>query len=181
MNRFLKRRTIVALSITALLMTALPGIAQENTGYVKAKVKPGRAGVFVDDEYVGPAGNYGRTRKYAVSPGQHEIKLVEPRYEEKTVTVTVEAGRTTKIKEQLKPIQLAKPPFGHLKIERAGKYDAVYINGAYYGHADEFNGLNQGQNLVPGEYTVKLEKADGSVQEEKITIVANKATRIYAN
>lgn len=181
MKRFFKRQMMLSLSVVALLATALPGIAQENTGHIKAKVNPGRAGVFVDGEYVGPAGNYGRSRKYSVSPGQHEIKLVEPRYEEKTVTVTVEAGRTTKIKETLKPIELAKPPFGHLKIEQAGKYDAVFINGAYYGHADEFNGLNQGQNLVPGEYTVKIEKPDGSVQQEKITIVAHKATRIYAN
>jgi len=61
----------------------------------------------------------------------------------------VEAGRTTVIKERMEPIELAKPPFGRPKIEKASKYDAVYVNGAYYGHADEFNGLNQGQLLVP--------------------------------
>ena len=181
MKRFFKRQMMFGLSVVALLATALPGIAQENTGHIKAKVKPGSAGVFVDGEYAGPARNYGRTRKYAVSPGQHEIKLVEPRYKEKVVTVTVEAGRTTKITERPDAIELAKPPFGHLKIEEAGKYDAVYINGAFYGHADEFNGLNQGQQLVPGDYTVRVEKPDGRVKEEKITITARKATRIYAN
>jgi hypothetical protein len=75
--------------------------------------------------------------------------MTSPRYKEKVVTVNVEAGRTTVIKERMEPIELAKPPFGRPKIEKASKYDAVYVNGAYYGHADEFNGLNQGQLLVP--------------------------------
>ncbi len=181
MSKHFNRRFLMSLTVTALLCVGLPAVAQKNEGYIRTKVKPGRTGVFVDGKYVGPARNYGRSHRYAVSAGQHEIKLVEPRYKEKSVTVNVEAGRTVVIKERLDPITLAKPPFGRLKVEKAGKYDAVYINGAYYGHADEFNGLNQGQLLVPGEYAVRADKRDGGSHQEKITITARKVTRVFAN
>lgn len=181
MTSHFNRRVFISLAAAALLCSALPAGAQENQGHIRTKVSPGRAGVFVDGKYMGPAGNYKRSRKYAVSAGRHEVKLVEPRYKEKVVTVNVEAGRTTVIKERLESIELAKPPFGRLKVEKASKYDAVYVNGAYYGHADEFNGMNQGQLLVPGEYTIRVDKGDGGSHQEKITITAHKITHVFAN
>lgn len=178
MTSHLNRRVFLSLTAAVSLCSALPAGAQENQGYIRAKIDPGRTGVFVDGKYVGPAANYKKSRKYAVSVGRHEVKLVEPRYKEKVVTVNVEAGRTTVIKERMEAIELAKPPFGRLKIEKAGKYDAVYVNGAYYGHADEFNGLNQGQLLVPGEYAIRVVGVDGGAHEEKITITAHKITHV---
>ncbi len=51
--------------ISALLLAtaALPLLAQQ--GYLKPQVHPGRAGVFIDGKYVGPARNFGVSRKYA--------------------------------------------------------------------------------------------------------------------
>src|SRR5689334_13641231 len=54
----------------------------QGVGYLKANIDPGRAGVFVDGKYLGPATNFGVARKYALSPGEHELKLVDPRFEE---------------------------------------------------------------------------------------------------
>jgi hypothetical protein len=51
----------------ALVVTAIPLLGQQNSGYLKTKVDPGRAGVFVDGKYVGPAGNFGVGRKYTVA------------------------------------------------------------------------------------------------------------------
>jgi hypothetical protein len=61
----------------AVLLIALIGIpvVGQNNGYLKTKVDPGRAGVFIDGKYVGPAGNFGVGRKYAVATGEHEVKL----------------------------------------------------------------------------------------------------------
>jgi len=39
-----------------------------DTAYLKTKVDPGRAGVFVDGKYVGPAANFKIGRKYALPP-----------------------------------------------------------------------------------------------------------------
>src|SRR5215472_7800608 len=73
------------------------------SAYLKTKVDPGRAGVFVDGKYVGPAANFRVGRKYGLSPGEHKIKLVEPRYEDVETTVTLTAGKTTVLSQTMKP------------------------------------------------------------------------------
>jgi len=148
---------------------------QKDTAYLKTKVNPGRAGVFVDGKYVGPAANFKVARKYAVSPGQHEIKLVDPRYEEVTTSVTLAAGKTTVVSQTLKPLPPAKPPFGRIRTESADKYAAVYVNDRFYGHAGEFNNPVQGILLPPGEYTVRIEPlAGGNPVKQTVKVEADK-------
>jgi hypothetical protein len=151
---------------------------QDNTGFLKTKVNPGRAGVFVDGKYVGPAANFGVGRKYAVSPGEHEIKLEEPRYEEIVTKAMIQAGKTTTLSETMKALPLAKPPFGRLRtIAPTDKFIAVYVNGRFMGHAGEFNNSVQGLLLNPGTYTVKFAPVNGAEgKEQQVTIEADKTT-----
>src|ERR1035441_7741613 len=78
----------------ALLLVCGTLAGKSGDANLKTKVDPGRAGVFVDGKYVGPAANFKVARKYAVAPGKHEVKLVDPRFEDFTTTVDVEAGKT---------------------------------------------------------------------------------------
>lgn len=165
-----------AVAVSALFILAGVAAAQKSDGYLKAKVEPGRAGVFVDGKYLGPAANFGKTRKYTVAAGEHEVKLIDPRYEEVTKKVTITAGKTTEMKETLKPATLAKPPFGVLRTPGFEKYTAVYVNGKFYGHADEFDNFKQGLLLPPGTYDVKMVPMSGAPKEEKVTIEANKTS-----
>ncbi len=165
-----------AIAVSALFAFAGLAAAQKSEGYLKAKVEPGRAGVFVDGKYVGPAANFKVTRKYPVPAGEHEIKLIDPRYEEVTKKVTITAGKTTQLTETLKPAPIAKPPYGILRTPGFEKYTAVYVNGKFYGHADEFDNFAQGLLLPPGTYDVKMVPMSGTPKEEKITIEANKTT-----
>lgn len=166
------------LSIGCLLALLAGGpVAAQSTGYLKTKVKPGRAGVFVDGKYIGPAANFGSSRKYALAPGEHEIRLVEPRYEAMTTKVRIEAGKTATLKQELKAVELAKPPFGTLRVIHPDKYAAVYINTHFAGHADEFNNFAQGLLLNPGEYEVKVEPVSGGQGiARKVTITAGQTT-----
>jgi hypothetical protein len=169
--------------ITALLaaVAVWPVAAQNTGGFLKTKVHPSRAGVFIDDKYVGPAGNFCFARKYAVAPGEHEVKLLEPRYEDLITKVTVQAGQTAEINQSMKPVPLAKPPFGRLRTFSADKFAAVFVNGKYMGHADEFSNPGQGLLLNPGEYIVKIVPV-GSEQgrEERVTLQADKVTIVRA-
>ena len=165
----------------AVLLSAavcIPVFGQENTGYLKTKVNPGRAGVFIDGKYVGPAANFGIGRKYAIAPGEHEIKLEEPRYEEMVTKTTVQAGKTVTLSETMKALPPAKPPFGLLKtIAAPDKFTAVYVNGRFMGHAGEFDHSAQGLLLNPGTYTVKLVPVNGAEgKEQQVTIEADKTT-----
>ena len=165
--------------IMALLATAGALTAQEKgSAYLKTSVNPGRAGVFVDGKYIGPAGNFGVGRKYALPAGQHQVKLVDPRYEELSTTVDLKAGQTTKLSETLKPLAPPKGPFGGLRTPVPDKYAAVYVNDKYYGHAGEFNNPTQSLQLPLGEYTVRVEPPSGAPITQKVTIEAGKTVLV---
>ena len=85
-------KTILILAVAGAILQ-LPMTAQQSGGFLKVKANTGRAGVFVDGKYLGPAANFRVARKYALAAGEHEVKLVEPRYEEFSTKVTITAGR----------------------------------------------------------------------------------------
>ncbi len=173
-------RTLTRLGVL-LAAIGVASLFAQGTGFLKTKVNPGRAGVFIDGKYVGPAGNFGVGRKYVVAAGEHEVKLLEPRYEDIVTKVTIVPGKTAKLRETMKALPLAKPPFGRLRTVSADKFAAVYVNGKFMGHAGEFNNPVQGLKLNPGEYAVKIvPPAGGAVPEEKVNIVADQVTIVRA-
>ena len=165
-------KPLLALTASLLLALSLP-LAAQQTGTLKVKGVPGRAGIFVDGKYLGPASNFGMSRTYTVAAGEHDLKLAEPRYQEVVTKVTIEAGKTKVITQQMTALPVPKPPFGTIRTHSSDKYAAVYINGKYYGHNDEFDNFAQGLLLPPGEYEVRLEPASGAPVVKKVTVVAN--------
>jgi hypothetical protein len=160
-----------------------PMATGQGVGYLKANIDPGRAGVFIDGKYLGPATNFGIVRKYALAPGEHELKLVDPRFEEFTSKVQIQEGKETILWEELTPLPEPKPPFGTLRILCPDKFAAVYLNGRFYGHADEFSNEYQGLRLNPGEYEVRVAPTEGGtllawakvrITEETTTTVRTK-------
>ena len=106
-------QTLCGLGLAMLLGASAPLCAQQaGSGFLKVKANPGRAGVFVDGKYLGPAANFRMARKYAVAVGEHELVLREPRYQEYKTTVKIEAGRTTTVSQSLQPRTPAPPPSG---------------------------------------------------------------------
>ena len=163
-------------TITVLLgITALPllCLAQQD-GSLCVKANTGRAGVFVDGKYLGPAANFRVARTYKVPAGEHEVKLVDPRYEEVSAKVTVAAGKKTTIHQTLKELPRPKPPFGRIRTENADKFAAVYVNDRYMGHADEFSNGAQGLLLNPGAYAVKIVPSSGQPVTQNVKVEANK-------
>jgi hypothetical protein len=157
-----------------LASTALVCLAAD-TGRLKTEVNPGRAGVFIDGKYVGPAANFKIARTYELSPGEHEVQLAEPRYEEIVTKVTIVAGKKTVLKQQMKALPPAKPPFGELRTENPDHFAAVYVNQRFMGHVDEFSNSSQGLLLNPGTYEVRIVPVNGQNPVTKtVTIEANK-------
>ena len=65
------RKMILLASVSLTCLAA-------DTGRLKTEIDPGRAGVFVDGKYLGPAANFKVARTYELSPGEHEVRLAEP-------------------------------------------------------------------------------------------------------
>ena len=176
----------ILIALTLALTLGL--VAAEDTGYIKTHGKPGRAGVFVDGKYVGPAIRFSVPEKYAVAPGDHEVTFKDPRYEDFTTKLTVRAKKTTKFHFTLKPVEPAKPPFGRLRFTggeaesfisvASGDVSAVNINGKFYGYVDELNNAGGGLLLNPGTYKLQVSSPIFGEINQDVTIVANKVTHV---
>jgi hypothetical protein len=166
-------------ALAVLLLGAMPIVCQaQQSGSLSVKTSTGRAGVFVDGKYVGPAANFGVARTYQVPAGEHEVKLADPRYEELTTKVTITSGKKTTVHQSLKELPAPKPPFGRLRTQSPDKFAAVYVNDKYMGHADEFDNFAQGLLLNPGEYNVRIVPASGSPVTQTVKIEADKTVLV---
>ena len=171
-----QRMTITRLMISATLaaFAVAPALAQ-GTGYIKARGKPGDAGVFINGQYVGPATRFTVPEKYPAPAGDVEVSFKDPRYEDYTTKVTVRAKKTSKIKYALKPVEPARPPFGRLLLG-GGDTGAVFINDKFFGYVDELNNPGGGLLLNPGTYDLHITSPIFGDIRQKITIEANKVT-----
>ncbi|HKW96549.1 MAG TPA: PEGA domain-containing protein [Bryobacteraceae bacterium] len=161
-------------------------LAAQETGYIRARGKPGDAGVFINGKYVGPGSRFTVPEKYEAPAGEVEVTFRDPRYEDYTTKVTVRPGKTTKLKYALKRVEPAKPPFGRLRLGggeaesfmsvAAGDTGAVFINDKFFGYVDELNNPGGGLLLNPGTYDLHIVSQLFGDIHQKITIEANKVT-----
>jgi len=171
----MKFRPTALLAVAALLPVLCCG---QSTGSLCVKANPGRAGVFVDGKYLGPAANFRIARTYQVAAGEHEVKLIDPRYEEVTTKVTIQQGKKTTISQTLKALPPPKPPFGRIRTESPDHFAAVYVNDKFMGHVDEFSNSAQGLLINPGEYTVRIVPATGQPVTQKVKVEADKTVLV---
>jgi len=158
----------------------LPTVAQDRPARIRVEADPSVAGLFVDGKFLGPAENFDISTPYEVSPGEHTVRLVDPRYEDYETTITAVEGKTTKFNFKLTPKPVATPPFGRIRtVQGASKFTAVYLNQQYVGHVDEFSNKVQRLLVPPGGYLIRFENPEtGAAYEESITITANQTTTI---
>jgi len=89
----------------------------EVTATLKLKIKPGRAAVFLDEKYVGHAGEFGGAFKsMKISPGKHRVRVELPGYRTFDTEVNLLANQDTEVKTELikgsiqQNTPLIKPP-----------------------------------------------------------------------
>ena len=159
--------------LVAPLLASLACLAAD-TGRLKTEVDPGRAGVFIDGNYVGPAADFKMAQTYEAAPGEHEVRLVDPRYQEIVKKVVITSGKKTVLKETMTALLPAKPPFGKLRVQNVDHFAAVYVNEKFMGHVDEFSNGAQALLLNPGTYEVKVVPLDGPTVTKSVTIEVDK-------
>lgn len=72
------------------------------TATLKLNVQPGRAAVFLDDKFVGHAGEFGgKFRSMLISPGKHRIKVELPGYQTFETEVNLLVGQKSEVKTEL--------------------------------------------------------------------------------
>lgn len=167
----------IRLVLAAALLVPVSGLQaqKKDVGYLRTRVDPHVAGVFVNGKYYGTVAMFGhRQRMIELAPGTYDVEIVDPRYKSLKVKAGIKAGETTTIRHSLEPLgPVPSGPFGELITEGFGNA-AVYLEGKYYGNTAEFSTPGQSLLMKPGNYTMKIVPADGSApREEKITLNAD--------
>jgi hypothetical protein len=114
------------------------------------------AGVWVDGKYVGYLDELKGSNKLLLVPGEHEISVRQAGYQSVDQKIYVTPNETQTIR-----ISLAKDPQAHfasasgkVKLSVVPDRAAVFVDGAYVGHAHEFSG---GRMLLsPGKHHIKI-------------------------
>ena len=86
-----------------VVMHLLPGArVPDVTATLKITVQPGRAAVFLDDQYIGHASELGgAVHSVSISPGKHRIKVELPGYRTFETEVNLLRGQKSEVKTEL--------------------------------------------------------------------------------
>jgi hypothetical protein len=116
------------------------------------------AGVWVDGQYVGFVKELSGDKKLTLLPGKHEIVIRQAWYNEFVKEVILEPGQTHEVKVELvKSAGLpTKDATGELKIAATPSRAAVFVDGQYAGHVDEFDGAGKAMLLTPGQHHLRI-------------------------
>jgi hypothetical protein len=116
------------------------------------------AGVWVDGQYVGFVEELAGDKKLTLLPGKHEIVIRQAWYNEFVKELVMEPGQTYEVKVDLvKSAELpTKDATGELKIAATPSRAAVFVDGQYAGHVDEFDGVGKAMLLTPGQHRIRI-------------------------
>jgi hypothetical protein len=131
------------------------------------------AGVWVDGVYLGYVGELKGPNKVLLIPGEHEIAIRHAGYTDFVTKVRVQPGMTHDVAFTLQsdPRTLDEETSSAMKIYVKPSRAAVFLNGSFAGHVDEFDGPGQWMLLPPGTYEVRITLPGYSPFESKITLV----------
>ena len=116
------------------------------------------AGVWVDGQYVGYIGEMKGSKRLLLMPGDHQLSCRYSGYREFSQKILVEPGKKLDVHVRLDKETDIQSSQVSSEIKLAVKPDraAVFLNGGYVGHVDEFNGPGQSMVVPSGPYDLKI-------------------------
>lgn len=157
----LRRRVLIALA--ALCSVGLPRLSSAQNKllaevqFVAHNNAEKTAGVWVDGQYVGYVKELNGDKKILLLPGKHDIVVRQAWYKDFVDAAVLEPGQTHVLNLALAK-DLRTPPKdanGELKISATPERAAVFVDGQFAGHADEFSG-HKAMLITPGEHHVRI-------------------------
>ena len=116
------------------------------------------SGVWVDGGYVGYLKELRGSKKVMLLPGKHTILIRQAGYKDFTEEVTLQPG-----KKQVVSVAMEKAITGlplhetsTVKISGYPSRAAVFVDGLFVGHVDEFNGWGRAMLVAPGVHRITI-------------------------
>jgi hypothetical protein len=138
------------------------------------------AGVWVDGQYVGYVKELNGNKKISLLPGKHEILVRQAWYKDYNEETVLEPGEVHVVKVMLaKDMQTPSPnATAELKIEVTPERAAVFVDGQFAGHVNEFGGAGKAMLLTPGKHTIRLALPGYVPFETTMNLAAHQKTKI---
>jgi hypothetical protein len=178
----LRVRLVRHISLTALLAAVFCTSLFAGRNWVLGELKfqgatevEKSSGVWIDGQYVGYLKELKGSKKILLMPGAHEIVVRQAGYKDFTTTADVGAGRKTVVSVRMEADPRAKYPKQTAQVKISVRPDraAVFVDGQFVGHVDEFNGPGQAILLSPGKHRLKVMLPGYQDFDTEVNLVAN--------
>lgn len=138
------------------------------------------AGVWVDGQYVGYLDELKGDKQILLLPGKHDFAVRQAGYKDFTQETVLESGQVVQMKVRLlKDATLPMPrETAELKISVKPGRAAVFIDGRFIGHADEFSGLGHGLLVTPDKHKVRIALPGYQTFETEVTVRPHQKLKI---
>ncbi len=170
----MKRLVFLVIVLTASSLVAGSGVLGEIQFRPVGKTEK-LAGVWVDGVYLGYADELKGSKKVVLVPGEHHIVIRSAGYRDYDTRLMIQPGKKHEVHFLLErdPQASKAQASSAMKIMVKPTRAAVFLNGGYVGHVDEFNGLGQWMSLPAGTYEVRIALPGYVPFESKITLLPN--------
>ena len=131
-------------------------------------------GAWVDGQYVGYLKELKGSQKILLMPGDHVIVVRQAGYKDFSARIPVGPGAKIVVPVRMQTDPQVKYPreTAQVKFSVRPVRAAVFVDGLFVGHVDEFNGLGQGLLLSPGKRHLRITLPGYQDFEMDVTLVA---------
>jgi len=138
------------------------------------------SGVWVDGGYVGYLKELKGNKKVLLLPGEHQISVRQSGYDTFDQKIVVEPGQTQLVHVSMHLATNAVVPdaTAKLKVTIQPGRAAVFMDGAYIGHASELGGATHSLSLSAGKHKIKVELPGYRTFETEITLIAGQKSEV---
>jgi PEGA domain len=145
---------------------------------VEAATKVDRnAGLWLDGQYVGFVKDLEGNGRLVLVPGEHQLLFKLVGFDDIATTIVVEPGDHKRYRVAMSPAANLTYPekanTARLRVSVKPEEAAIFVNGAYAGHIDRFDG-RRGMRLAPGVYRFTIALPGYESFETELTLRAGR-------
>ena len=138
------------------------------------------SGVWVDGKYVGYLKELHGSKTVLLLPGEHVVSVRQNGYQDFEQRLSVQPGQKYLVKVAMEKAATQPMPAitSTVKIAVNPNRAAVFVDGQFVGHVDEFDGAHQGMLVAPGTHKIKVALPGYQSFETQINALPNQKVEV---
>jgi hypothetical protein len=133
------------------------------------------SGVWIDGQYLGYLKELKGSKKILLLPGEHEIAVRQAGYKDFGQRVVVKPGEKQVVRVAMEKDTRTQFPTvtSEIKLSVNPNRAAVFVDGVFVGHVDEFDGAGQAMLIAPGKHKISLSLPGYQTFDTEVNLLAN--------